>query len=389
MRFPQERAGQRMRAFALAALCTAVSVVGFVDRAFARSGESLALAHLLHADGTVALNTGYTGTVDVTGFRMETDSSGAPHFVRETSSATGPGFDAGQPVAETAAFAPDAGGNWDARFGGPPGVGGTVLALAVIGTDLYVGGNFLTAGGLAANHVARWDGVSWHALGAGLNGDVLAVIGSDLYAGGAFTTAGGQAASHVAKWDQLSWSSVGSGVNGEVRALTAVGTDLYAGGLFTTAVGGTVYAGGTFTTAGGVAALRIARWNGSAWSALGAGMNGTVHSLAAIGSSLYAGGFFTTAGGVSADYIARWNESAWSALGKGMDSGVYSLIAIGTDLYAGGDFTTAGGAAADIVAKWNGTAWSALDTGTNGVICARRNWEQRVRRRRFHDDRRR
>src|SRR6185369_7682110 len=246
MRFPQERAGQRMRAFALAALCTAVSVVGFVDRAFARSGESLALAHLLHADGTVALNTGYTGTVDVTGFRMETDSSGAPHFVRETSSATGPGFDAGQPVAETAAFAPDAGGNWDARFGGPPGVGGTVLALAVIGTDLYVGGNFLTAGGLAANHVARWDGVSWHALGAGLNGDVLAlaVIGSDLYAGGAFTTAGGQAASHVAKWDQLSWSSVGSGVNGEVRALTAVGTDLYAGGLF--------------TTAGGVAAAHVA-----------------------------------------------------------------------------------------------------------------------------------
>ena len=34
-------------------------------------------------------------------------------------------------------------------------------------------------------------------------------------------------------------------------------------------MGGNVYAGGTFTNMGGVAANRIAKWDGATWSALG------------------------------------------------------------------------------------------------------------------------
>ena len=37
------------------------------------------------------------------------------------------------------------------------------------------------------------------------------------------------------------------------------------------------------------------------------------------GTNLYAGGYFTTAGGVPANYIAKWDGSAWSALGSGMN----------------------------------------------------------------------
>ena len=37
---------------------------------------------------------------------------------------------------------------------------------------------------------------------------------------------------------------------------------------------GDVYIGGGFTTAGGVAASRIAKWNGSTYSALGSGSPG-------------------------------------------------------------------------------------------------------------------
>src|SRR6059036_3818445 len=40
------------------------------------------------------------------------------------------------------------------------------------------------------------------------------------------------------------------------------------------------YIGGDFTIAGDVFANRIAKWNGSSWSALGSGMNGTVWALA-------------------------------------------------------------------------------------------------------------
>ena len=41
-----------------------------------------------------------------------------------------------------------------------------------------------------------------------------------------------------------------------------------------------VYAGGFFTTAGGGSASNIARWDGTAWCPLGAGVNATVLALA-------------------------------------------------------------------------------------------------------------
>ena len=86
------------------------------------------------------------------------------------------------------------------------------------------------------------------------------------------------------------------------------------------AVSGTnLYAGGAFTTAGGVPANNIAKWNGSTWSALGSGMDGTVVCGAGgeRDQSLRRG-IFTTAGGVPANNIAKWDGSAWSALGSGM-----------------------------------------------------------------------
>jgi len=54
-----------------------------------------------------------------------------------------------------------------------------------------------------ANYVAAWDGNAWSALGSGMDNDVdaLAVSGTTLYAGGDFSTAGGVAANCVAAWD--------------------------------------------------------------------------------------------------------------------------------------------------------------------------------------------
>ena len=76
-----------------------------------------------------------------------------------------------------------------------------VCALAVSGSDLYAGGEFTTAGGSAANYVAKWNGSSWSALGSGMNNNVLALAasGSDLYAGGDFTTAGGKLSTYLAR----------------------------------------------------------------------------------------------------------------------------------------------------------------------------------------------
>ena len=139
-------------------------------------------------------------------------------------------------------------------------------------------------------------------------------------------------------------------------------------------------------------ANHIAKWNGSAWSALGSGMewrrSALSHALAVSGTNLYAGGEFTTAGGVTANHIAKWDGSAWSALGSGMNERwVYALAVSGTDLYAGGDFTTAGGVPANYIAKWDGSAWSALGSGMNGTAsmsCAGGERDRSLRRGRVH-----
>src|ERR1043166_8436467 len=185
----------------------------------------------------------------------------------------------------------------------------------------------------------------WISMGfpPGVSGGVGAAVADDignLYIGGSFTTAGGIPANYVAKWNGSAWSALGSGMNAVVSALAVSGTNLYAGG--------------SFTTAGGIAANYIAKWNGSAWSALGSGMHAAVLALAVSGTNLYAGGSFTTAGGTAANSIAKWNGTTWSALGSGMNSVVYALAVSGTNLYAGGgDFDY-------YVAKWNGSAWSDL-----------------------------
>lgn len=297
------------------------------------------------------------------------------------------------------------GDGWDERFAAG-GANGAVLATAVDAAgNLYIGGEFTQVGNVAANHVAKWNGAYWSALGAGADDYVgaIAVFGGDVYVGGEFKTAGGAAASHIAKWNGFAWSALGGGTNENVAALAVSNGDLYAGGYFTTAGGaaanyiakwngtgwsplgsGTesvvnalavsgndVYAGGFFTAAGGASANHVARWNGTNWSPLGAGTDGDVYALAASGNNIYVGGDFSKAGDVNDTiHVAGWDGAAWSALGKGTNNTVLAIAVSGGNVYASGFFTAAGAVAANRISRWNGAAWSALDAGTNGAVVA-------------------
>ncbi len=198
----------------------------------------------------------------------------------------------------------------------------------------------------------------------GTNGVVRALAVSaagDLYIGGAFTLAGTEAVSNIAKWNGSAWSALEGGVNDEVNALAVSGTN--------------IYAGGAFTTAGGAAAGHVARWNGSAWSAVGSGFNGDVLALLVSGSNIYAGGDFFRAGETAVNYIARWNGTAWRPLGIGMTGTVRALAITGSTLYAGGVFSEAGGTLVNCLAKWDGSAWEGITpttgeaiTGTNSAV---------------------
>ncbi len=306
------------------------------------------LEKYIKSDGTLSTPPGFTGALDPRGWSMQTDSNGTPRFVRApviSARTNSPGVPLQSGAGDEF---------WDGRFAFPQ-VNNYVLAIAVSGSNIYIGGWFTKVGDVGVNFVAQWDGSTWRPLGSGLNNYVyaLAIIDSNLYAGGMFTVAGGITAYHVARWNGSSWSAVGSGTDNAVQALAVVGSDLYAGGYF--------------NIAGGVLAHYIALWDGSSWSALGTGMNGTVNALAASGNKLYAGGNFTTADTIIAHYVAVWDGSGWASLGNGMNLTVTSLAARGDTVYAGGIFTSAGSVSAIRIAKWDGSGWSALGSGLNNT----------------------
>ncbi|MES2597406.1 MAG: immunoglobulin domain-containing protein [Verrucomicrobiota bacterium] len=239
----------------------------------------------------------------------------------------------------------------------PNSGGGSASAILVDGTNVYVAGTFKTAGGVAAKNVAKWDGANWSALGSGVDTTATDIVkmGSDLYVSGYFNTASGVTVNNVAKWNGTSWSALGTGVSssGYINCLEVIGTDLFVGG--------------NFTTAGGVAAKNIAKWNGTTWSALGAGLDANAEDLQADGSTLYAAGKFSTAGGVTVNSIAKWNGTAWSALGTGVDGSLRSITPSGGNIFVGGWFPTAGGEPAEYLAAWTGSAWEAVAKDLTGL----------------------
>ncbi len=262
------------------------------------------------------------------------------------------------------------GTNWSSLGGSTNAPGGyTVNALALSGSNIYVGGDFLTAGTVPANYIAVFNTSTstWSSLGTGTtngvdNGvDAIAVLGTDIYAGGYFTNAGGNPADHIAMWDGTKWNTLGTtpndGVDGDVFALALFGSKLYVGGKF--------------THAGGSPASYAAEWNGTAWSTIGTGVDSNVYAIAPGTGEVYFGGNFTHAGGSSANYIASWNGATWSALGaptNGVDRIVYALAAYGDTLFAGGAFLHAGGSPANYLAKWNTHDWTVLGVGVNAEV---------------------
>jgi len=199
------------------------------------------------------------------------------------------------------------------------GVNNRVNALAIDGSGkVYVGGNFTQAGGVSANQVARFDPATntWSTLGTGSNNGVsfvnpnpsvlaFAIYGNDVIVGGQFTSAGGVSANRVARYSPVTntWSALGvsgSGVNSFVNALVVSGDILFVGGQF------------PLLTPSNQTANRLAIYNFATdtWSVFGSspniGMDGAVFALAMAGGDLLAGGAFTQAGGITSNRIGHF-----------------------------------------------------------------------------------
>jgi len=134
------------------------------------------------------------------------------------------------------------GSTWSAVGTGISAFDGGVLSMVTFNRQLYAGGEFDTAGGMVASNIARWNGSKWDSVGSGAglyyysytnSVQSLTVAGGILYAAGWFHTAGKVAVNNVASWNGSKWSSVGAGMNDTaVFALELYNSHLYAAGLF-------------------------------------------------------------------------------------------------------------------------------------------------------------
>ena len=263
---------------------------------------------------------------------------------------------------------------------------GGVSDIAVHAGKVYAAGGFQNAGNNAnADHLAVWDGTSWepfcNASGPAFTGNVtsLEIIDQVLYAGGEFQNGAG-----IPSADYLLACSLATGASSSVvsAAATPFSGSVYA---LTSDGNGTLYAGGGFSNLQGIDAADNVAFlpSGGTWQPMGAGAGDCdcavttfVRGLTAVGTDVYVGSDANDIAGIpQADHVARWDGSAWSAVGTDSGGGngwfptitsINALVSDGANLFAAGSFQNANGdARADNVAFFDGSAWHPV--GSNGA----------------------
>lgn len=337
---------------------------------------------------------------------------------------------------------------WDGNAWYPLGTGtdARINALTVFGGELIAGGDFMIAGEVAAPAIAAWNGAEWRGMDGGMIAGstgqarvkALAVYENELVAGGNFESAGSAASSGLARWDGISWHAMQPINNWGVELITVAGNELivadgwcierwdgsnwqiigcYEGGIpecsiqtlalatienqwlasVTTCcrgqghgcseldswvfgaidsfdiISGRIFALAAYQGRLIAAGDQIVFWDDSEWKAIDPPpIDGVVSALAIAEEGLFAGGGFSTIDGVTANKVAKWNGESWEPLGVGIGHFGYvsALTFHNGDLIVGGYFQHAGDLSVQNIAAWDGAAWSAIGGGPNSQVNA-------------------
>jgi hypothetical protein len=257
----------------------------------------------------------------------------------------------------------------DESGGDIPGASSSDVPVRAVISDgsggWYIGGDFKYAGGQPRARLAhiRSDGTVDPAFNPGVNGTVyaLALSGSSLYVGGSFTEIGGNSCCYKLVKLNASSGVVDSAfngsstalINGEVRALSLTQGHLYVGGTFGSFNGGP----------SNLMAVDPAYGTRQSGSSPGTGADGAVTAIAATSTTVYVGGAFTHMGGQTRNHAGAFNSTGTvTGWDPNADGSIDTLFASGTRVYAGGTFASIGQRARNGIAALDISSAQALDT---------------------------
>ena len=200
--------------------------------------------------------------------------------------------------------------------------------------------------------LARLDGSSWVKVWEG-EAEIsdLVSAGEDLIAYGQFTSIGGVLAKRIARWDGTEWHAIGAGLESQVRVAI-------------------VHDGTLFAAGDGVLGSKknVARWDGTAWQDAGDGIQDEVTALTEWNGGLFAG---------ARTGVCRWNGGSWEKLAEVLpdplmrSSWIWSLTGFGDTLFVGGSFRTPGDKLSPHFARWREPVAPSIGTGPEDAIACR------------------
>ncbi len=312
------------------------------------------------------------------------------------------------------------------RWDSLPGKFQNAGAAGILYSDsnyLYAAGRYYLIGREHFKGIARWNGIRWDSMGAGIDGLdtldsfpentlVITLYQNELYVGGVFGSLGKINTPCIGRWGGIAWDSLQiqpfkNHFTAAVMALTVINSDLYMGGTFDTVAGfpcigiakwndtnwsslnfpnlisfqvirsiceyhGSVYAAGEFYGDTITDSLKhILRYDSVGWHPVGPGIKGNadiINSMVVYNGELYVAGYFSKSEGNVGNNIQRWNGTQWHDVGGGTDFEIFQVFVFSSKLYAVGQLTTAGGIPASKIAEWDGAKWCSLGSTFDNSI---------------------
>src|SRR5690606_2069752 len=109
----------------------------------------------------------------------------------------------------------------------------------------------------------------------------------------------------------------------------------------------------------------LARLEGDAFTVIESGFDAPVQFIAvSADDDVVVAGSFSQVGPTAASRVARWDGSAWSALGEGLPGAASALARDGATIYAS---CYDEGQGAYLLGAFDGTSWSELATPAAGL----------------------